>query len=230
MAYRLGKPTKGKPNMLAGLVIVVITAVVLSLVYLLLVKNSVGETTIKNNDKPLVSDINPRGGQERLAVNEPTFSLSLPGPWKETARDTDNRYHSIQWNYTAKKAANRWVRVYVDTIPADQPVNYLLPVTAADGRLELGQLSDNCLSFTQGTDKPAASGGLPARWQGVSFMCDNVNKTYQVVGTGSPGTANGVTVTGSRAGSHRYFFMYRDDSFHPDFTVLSDILSSFKAR
>ena len=218
------------------LVITAIVLMVVGVIYFLFIKNIQNKTTISNN-KATVTKID-NDNKPSVTINEPLFTFELPGQWKETARDSDPRYHSIQWNYVSKNASGRWVRLYIDTIPASFAVNYLQPVTAFDNGLNIGQLSDNCVTFTQGATPntsrdisvPNSQAALPARWQKVSFMCDNSHVSHQVVGTGSTEGNNVVTVTGSQNGPHKYFFVYEDDAYHPDYSIFTDALESFKAK
>jgi hypothetical protein len=56
------------------------------------------------------------------------------------------------------------------------------------------------------------------------------NYERDVVGTSSPQEINTVTVTGPSTGTHKYFFVYTDNSAEPDYTIFTDALQSFKAR
>jgi hypothetical protein len=233
--YRVGKPVR-KNNRKAWLGIVLIVALLLAATYFIFIKNTSKKAEVSNNNSPLITNVTG-DGRTSVTVNEPLFTLDLPGKWKETSRDSTPTYHSIQWNYT-DKSANRWFRVYTDTIPADYAVNYLLPVTAEDNRLGVGQISDNCVTFTQGANSnmgrdvstPASKEALPAKWQKVNFLCDNSHVTHQVVGTGSTQGGNAITVKGPNKGKHQYFFLYEDDNYHPDYSIFSDILNSFEAK
>lgn len=121
--YQFGKPVKTHaPKMWLGIVTVVLIAIAVG--YLILVKNQTG-TKIKNDTTPLITKIG-NGNESSVTVDEPLFTMDLPGQWKETARNSDPHYQSIQWNFAGTPSAGRWIRVYVDSIPADFAVNYLL--------------------------------------------------------------------------------------------------------
>lgn len=233
--YRQGRPVR-RHNYKALLVIVVVVLAVVAGIYFLIVKNFHSKTTIKNGKSS--TTIIGGNNQATVTINEPLFTLQLPGQWKEVARNSDPRYQSIQWNFVSPKTAGRWVRIYEDTIPADFALNYLQPVTATNNGLTPGPLSDNCVTFTQGATPgtnrdvsvPNSQAALPARWQKVSFMCDNSHVSHQVVGTGGTEGNNVVTVTGPQHGPHKYFFVYEDDAYHPDYSVFLNVLGSFQVK
>jgi hypothetical protein len=232
--YKLGNPTKRRIYR-AWLGIVLIVTALVGAFYFLIVRQS--HQTVRNNNSPLITKVG-NDGQISLTIKEPLFTMQLPGQWKETSRDSNPRYQTIQWNYNTKDAANRWVRIYIDSIPADFAINYLLPVKPNDKGISVGQISDNCVTFTQGAtvgtnrdvSTPISREALPARWQGTSFMCDNSHVSHQVVGTGSDEGNNMVSITGSEHGKHKYFFVYEDDNYHPDYSIFMNILESFRAK
>lgn len=193
-------------------------------------------STVKNDTTPIVKTIKATAADTN--VDEPDFSFSLPGSWKLSAKDWDARYTSWQWKFQDKRYAGRWFEVFIDTIPADMAYNYLLPVEALGSQLQLGTISGNCVDFTSGasptsnrpTYTPQFKAVLPSKWQQVNFLCDNANVSHQVVGTGSKEALNSVSLTGPLSGTHKYFFLYSDNNFTPDFTIISTILASFKVK
>ncbi len=233
--YKLGKPVH-RTSVKAWLFIALLMgAVTFGFYFALIIRND--KTEIKNNNAPLITRV---GGDSSnsITINEPLFTLQLKGLWKESSRDTDPNYHTIQWNYTGKDSTGRWIRIYVDTIPKDQAFNYLQPVTANQDVLSIGQMSENCATFTQGATPnvsrdvsvPNSQASLSARWQGVTFMCDNSHVSHQLVGTGSTDGNNAVSVTGKEHGKHQYFFLYNDDNYHADYSVFVDTLNTFRAK
>jgi hypothetical protein len=234
--YRYGKPQKEKYYR-AALISFFIVVVLMSLFYSFFISRSSGSEEINNNNTPLITKVDSRGNRT-ITINEPTFTLDLPGQWQETSRNPDPHYQSIQWNIISNKSVARWFRVYVDKIPKDFAVNYLLPISASKGGIMSGQQSDNCTTFTQGANSdishdvatPISEQSLPAKWQHVNFLCDNTHVSHQVVGTGSIEGINTLAIDGPRHGKHNYFFVYEDDNYHADFSVLTTILNTFKAK
>ncbi|MDB5161041.1 MAG: hypothetical protein JWO96_421 [Candidatus Saccharibacteria bacterium] len=197
--------------------------------YVLIVKAG-PKNSLKNNDKPLISSV--KGSDVNTPVDEAAFLFVLPGKWKLSSKDWDARYHAWQWQFADSRYAGRWFRVYQDTIPEDYAVNYLLPVSGAADVVQIGQMSGNCADFTTtGQTKTNTSGTIaaPSKWQQVSFLCDYGNQNHQVVGTSSPDGINTVVLKGNN-GTHKFFFLYQDNNYNPDFGVISNILSTFHAK
>jgi hypothetical protein len=237
--YKFGRKTKPRKSKKSYFRELLITAVIAGGIAFAVYKYVILQPTtaaISNNSTPLVSNVKASG--KITKINEPTFTLELPGTWKETERNNDAGAKTLKWDIVAKGGIGRWVRLYIDTIPADYPVNYVLPVTSEGDRVHAGPMSDQCVTFTPGAVKetqhdvsvPIDQAALPSTYQGVKFICDNTHVTYQRVGTSSPGGINSVTITGTKSGAHKYFFVYDDSYFHPDYNSFASIVESFKAK
>lgn len=233
--YKHGKPVyrlTRKPLFVIGIVTVLILIIGY---YLIILPNTKGGIT--NNDTARFTTIKP-GNSNDTKIDEELFTFTLPGPWKLSAKDWDARYHSYQWTSEDKKLAGRLFSIYVDTIPKDQGVNYLLPIIVEDGKMMVGDISDNCVNFTQNAvpedrrpaNIPLNQATLPSRWQLVDFLCDNVNITHQVVGASSSAAINTVSLKGRTKGTHKFFFMYRDNNISADLGTMSTILASFEVK
>ena len=171
---------------------------------------------------------------QQIVVDEPFFTLELPGDWKETGRNTNNLYTSISWQATTKGKENRYLTLYIDRIPTDLPVNRLVALKAQGSGLNFSDVSDNCANFTVGgtfdTSVAARSRPAPTKWNKVDFMCNLPRVIDNEIGTGSEGSRNSVTVTGPSGATHKYFFLYTDRNFQPDYNIFYDVLRSFKAK
>lgn len=175
-----------------------------------------------------VTQAGDKDATEPVNVNEPFFSFSLPPDWKLKERIKSPNEQSITWQATKKGEDNRWFKIYFDTIPADLPVNRLLPVDIVDNTLSYRQVSDNCANFTT-VPNPQNKTPLPSKWQGVDFICDVPNFVQNKVGVNAPGALNAATITGPTKGKHKYFFVYTDHNIQPDYTILYTIVRSFRA-
>lgn len=237
--YRLGRPTiirrPKKLYLFEAVAILLLVIGGLFAAYWFVIKKD-NKAVLTNNDTPLISKV--EAADKFTEINEPTFTLRLPGTWKETERNNDARYRSIKWDYQAKGGIGRWVKVFIDTIPEDYSVTYVLPVSAEGNEIVPEGISDHCSQFTPGARKPdnnspsssSSSERIASTWQGVKFLCDGAHPLYQRVGTSSKSGLNSVSVTGPTKGTHRYFFVYDDAYYNPDFTILSTILDSFRAK
>lgn len=167
-------------------------------------------------------------------IDEPFFTLELPADWREIGRNQSSLYTSISWQAGTKGQDNRYLTLYIDRLPLDYPLNRLLPVRAQGNELSFGDLSDNCSSFTAGgtTDANKAAGLPPtkSKWQKVDFMCNLPRFTDNEVGTGTPEAMNSVSVTGPVKGTHKYFFVYTDRNFQPNYNIFYDVIRSFRAK
>lgn len=235
--YILGKVAKRRLSYAALAAVGLLTVGSLGVSYWYILHKSSRETNITNT-QPLNSVVADNSAIGSLEVNEPLFGMVLPGPWKLAGTNVDGAYRSIQWKYDSPNSAGRWIRVYVDTIPAKFAVNYLLPVAAEGSGLKLGTQSDNCVNFTKGAtpdttvDKsvPISVETIPSRWELVDFVCQNSRVSHRVVGTGSTEGINTVFITGPTGGRHAYFFVYNDDNYRPDFSIFKRALASFRAK
>ncbi|HUP26425.1 MAG TPA: hypothetical protein VM124_02125 [Candidatus Limnocylindrales bacterium] len=170
----------------------------------------------------------------RLVVNEPFFTMDLPEDWKELKRQNDQTENSITWQSTKNPGAGRSLKLYVDTIPTTRSVNRLLPVMSQDNMITVGDISENCATFTQGGTLNVHDAALlkdaPAKWNKVDFICDLARVNDNEVGTGSIGSVNSVTVIGPAKGAHKYFFFYTEHNIQPNYDILYNAIRSFKAK
>lgn len=167
-------------------------------------------------------------------IDEPLFYLEMPSDWKETARNDNSLYTSISWQATLKGKENRYLTLYVDRLPTDRPVNRLVALRPQGNTLGFSDVSDNCVNFTVGgtADNRTVAASKPAltKWNKVDFMCNLPGFSDNEVGTGSEGSLNSVSVTGPTKGEHKYFFLYTDRNFQPDYNIFYGVLRSFRAK
>lgn len=171
-----------------------------------------------------------QGTQEaNQRFDEATFSLSLPADWQKTTPE-QTIYAGLKYKSTKKQADNRFLTVYVDRIPADRAVNKVLAVREATGKLTPGTVSEQCSDFPEVQKTGVGKLAVQASWDGVPFVCDLDAITRNVVGTSSPGAVNAFTLTGPKAGTHRYFFVYEDNNYTPEYNILYTALKTFQAK
>jgi hypothetical protein len=233
--YKHGRPIHKLTKRPVMTILAVFILVLCGGIYYLV--KSAGKDSINGSNQARVTTIRDKS-TNNTSVSEDLFSMVLPGPWKLSAQDWDARYHAYQWDSLDTKTAGRWFRVYVDTIPKDQAVNYLLPIKLQDDVMNFGTVSDNCVNFTQGAIPqerrpvfiPLSQSALPSRWELVDFLCDNANVDQQVVGAASGEGLNTVVLKGPNKGTHKYFFMYRDNNISPDYGLMEKILATFTVK
>jgi hypothetical protein len=159
---------------------------------------------------------------------EPDFSIQIPSTWQLLPRPV-GPYQSYTWQSADRETDGQEIEIYEDTIPINVAVNRVLVVQAENTQLELdGTASANCSTFTK-NPALANSTGAPAEWNGVSFLCDQVNQQRDVIGTSSSEGVNTVTLKDPTSGTmHKFFFTYTDESINPDYTLFYDALESFR--
>lgn len=202
-----------------------------SLVYLDLNKSN-KNTVVNGPGRTVAQSVD--ASQDVLRVDEPTFTMELPGDWKETGRKTTTSENSISWRATKKGEDNRTLTIYIDVIPATIAVNKLLPVSSVGSSLDFGDVSDNCATFTQkgslDTSQAVKNQDSPAKYKQIDFICDLAQVVQNKTGTGSTDGINKVYVTGPAKGKHAYFFMFNDQNIQPNLTILTNAIKSFKAK
>lgn len=164
-----------------------------------------------------------------ITISEPLFTLQLPSGWKAA---TDDYIHpTYLWSGSGKVDSARALALYVDTIPTQLAVNRVLPVrSVGDGLLPLGDVSDNCSTFTRPPQTDSYNGTATGKWQGMTFLCDLANYERDVVGISSTDGVNTVTLTGKTTGAHKIFMTYTDNTGAPDYTIFTTALNSFHLK
>ena len=231
--YHYGhKPAKRRPRKALVILVcsILLICLVVGLIYLDLRKHV--SPSVEGETRTVSQVLNENSQQ--ITIDEPFYTFELPGDWKEIERDANNHYTSIKWQATIPGKDNRWLELFIDRIPLNRPLNRLVAVSAQGNELRFSDISDNCSNFTIGGtfDTSVASGLKPTltKWNKVDFLCNLPRVTDNEVGTGSEGSMNSVTVAGRNKGSHKYFFVYTDRNFQPDYNILYDALKSFRAK
>lgn len=169
-----------------------------------------------------------------FAVNEELFSLSLPEDWKELERADTAVERSITWVATKENQDARWLTLYIDKIPPEIAVNRLLPVTIRGTGLVLGDVSDNCATFTEGgslnVNEAAKLRPTVAQWQEVKFICNLPAVIDNEVGVSTSQGINTITMSGAKGGEHTYFFLFTDHTIQPNYTILKNAIESFRVK
>lgn len=188
---------------------------------------------ISNND---LSTTRVNDDREALATfNQKYFSISLPRDWQLYKTDEEALRSVYYFKSTKKNNDGRNLIVYVDSDTSSYAVNKVLPVSANNNLLSVGQISDTCSNFvgTGNNVNAQADQKLPdtvAKWQNISFLCDLSHANRNAVGTSSIDGINRVIVQGSSGEKHSYFFLYTDHNNVADYTLLVSALKSFQAK
>lgn len=162
---------------------------------------------------------------------EVDFSIDLPVSWQPVPR-THTDYQSFSWQHSEKGTNGQLFQVFEDTIPVNFAVNRVQIIEpSAEGVQLRGELSDNCVEFTKGLTPAAGRTGVPAKWQGIDFLCDQNNQLRNVIGTSSVAGVNTITLTSSNTGAkHQFFFAYTNQDITPDYSAFLAALQSFRIK
>jgi hypothetical protein len=186
------------------------------------------KTTINNDAAPSIVKTVVAPDAARAHFDETTFSMDLPADWKRLPPDLSGTYNQYKYQATKKNADNRYLSVYVDRIPLTLSVSKEVAVQSNGQTLSHGNVSDNCRNFT--TRATSQTHLTTARWDGVSFICDMDTIAGTTVGTSSPNAINSVTLTNVGFTDHKFFFVYEDDNYTPDYGIMYNMLDSFKVK
>jgi hypothetical protein len=172
--------------------------------------------------------------EDNKTFDEKQFTFKLPRDWKLLR---SQQTPTIQYDYQSTKrfADNRYMTIYVDTIPPNFAVSRLLPVTPQADKMTIGTMSDRCSNFAgPEINGPAQSNGakdIPAKWNGVNFICGLSYFNDYIVGTGASGEpVNQVTLTGASGAKHKLLFVYNDQNISPDPNIFFDAVRSFELK
>ncbi len=223
--YRAGQRLTVKRHILlfAGLFFILCAVVVVAVWFFQ------GEDAIVNT-KPVTRTV-VSAEQRTIEFKEKLFRFSLPDDWVMQSKDP----YLYKLQATKKNASNRFLSIYVDTdLPAKMAVDRLLPVHYVNKTIVPGTISDDCQSFTGGSVSSAQEAqklpDTPAKWEGVNFMCDLSHYNRNHVGIGSSDGINMVYLTGTDGVRHKIFFLYTDHNITPDYTILYEMLKSFRMQ
>lgn len=215
----------------------VIHTVVTILVTLLIVGGGIGayiffmndtKGELKNNPGRQITSTVAATPEGVVRFTEAAFKFDLPIDWKKTGELTTGPYHMFTYQAGKKNADNRWLYIYQDTLPLDLPVNKVVAVQPSGDKLSYGEVSANCTEFTTQTSPTQYK--VPAKWDGVDFLCDYGSKTRNVVGTSAPGSPNKVVLQNVGFTKHAFFFVYEDNNYNPDYGIFYNMLDSFQVK
>jgi hypothetical protein len=184
--------------------------------------------SMENNPGPAIKSVVAANPQGTAHFTEANFSFDLPGDWKKKGELTTGPYHKYSYQATLKNADNRFLDIYMDSLPLDMSVNKVVAVTANGDKLSHGEISNNCAEFTQQTTPKQFK--IQAKWDGVNFYCNMEGTSRNVTGTSSAQGINSVTLQNVGFTKHSFFFVYEDDNYNPDYGIMYNMLDSFTVK
>ncbi len=220
-------PSKRKSRIIA--LILFIIFILLLVAGFFFVRNLLKPQATVTKSKAVIKKVN--FDTKVKTYDEGDFTIEMPVAWSPVPRPP-GPYKSFTWQTSNKGTDGEDITVFEDVIPVNYAVNRMQVVAAAGDRLTLiDSVSDNCSKYTKNTTPINNQVGVPAKWQGVDFLCDQSNLQRDVIGTGSTDGINTVILQSPTTGvQHKFFFAYTDHNISPDYTVFSQALQSFKMK
>lgn len=184
------------------------------------------EQEIKNS--PPVSTSYATHANAKIDVEKKIFHMQLPAGWKE--RTVTSGVAIPDYSFYSPSADAQQLDIFVTTLPTTMALNKAIVVSAQGDGVAYSAVSDNCSTFTDSSKADPRTKIIPARWQGIDFLCDTGNYARALVGIVSTEGINQVTLTGPETGAHKLFITYTDNSISPSYTTFYDILGSLRMK
>jgi hypothetical protein len=160
--------------------------------------------------------------------DEPNFGIDLPTDWIEQRHDT-TPYNVYTFQGASKTTTERRIDIYEDKIPVGLSLNRALAVESNGPKIALrGEVSDNCANYTK-DPRTTNNDSVKAKWQNFDFLCNEANSARNITGTVSAEGNNQLTLTGA-TGQHRYFLVYGENSYTPDYRVFYSAVESLQVK
>lgn len=226
--YKMGKRRGSKGRRLIGWAVLLLLVGGLIFGTTGVLREKLQPHTVITKTTPRVSSVAYEN--KMVHFEEPDFSLDLPAGWQPVARPA-GPYQTYAWQISQAGAKGQEFKVYQDTIPSNFAVNRVVVIEGqTDHVQQSGNASDNCATFTRGLTPAAGQVGVPAKWQNISFLCDQFNQQRDVIGTSSSDGVNTVRLKSSAGVVHAYFFTYTNQAVNPDYTIFYNALRSFRLK
>lgn len=121
----------------------------------------------------------------------------------------------------------RDMTVYVNTLPSNLLLTYVLPVTSSGESFVPGNTSDHCKTYIKDL-RPGHNNPVEVTVESVRIRCQ-VDGTSATVGTGMMDGSYQTMLAGKSA-KRKYFLLYHDLQYSPDFDTFKNIVRSFQAK
>jgi hypothetical protein len=160
--------------------------------------------------------------------DETNFGIDLPVDWIEQRHDT-SPYNVYTFQGGTKDTNQRLIDVYEDKIPTGLSLNRALAVESNGPKISLrGEVSDNCANYTK-DPRTTNNDSVKAKWQNFDFLCNEAATARNATGTVSAEGSNQLTLAGA-SGQHRYFLVYSENSYTPDYKVFYSAITSLQVK
>lgn len=231
LLYRVGQSEEKKPNKRRRRILWAIAALIILLLsfwaFIWIREKLKPKVTIKQSTAVTTK---VSYDQKTKHYDEPDFGIDILATWHPLPRPAGS-YQTFSWQSSDVGSNGQIIQIFEDTIPVNYAVNRVLIVEGQTDQAQInGEVSDNCVKFTRevgATNKI----GVPAKWQGISFICDQANYQRDVIGTSSSEGTNFVTLKSPVDGlTHKFFFTFDNHGTNPDYTIFYNAIQSLRMK
>lgn len=164
---------------------------------------------------------------QQQVFDEKWFILETDPTWERVDPKPEfDKYTTVTYRSSDHGLSLRELTVFIDTIPSDYALTYVLPVEIEQGRIEPFSISPRCNELLPPKAKKHLT--IKLSWAGVDFFCDPDRGTY-LVGTSHNKQGYGLELAGPTT-AHRYFFLYNDVESTPQLDNFAAILRTFEPK
>lgn len=227
--YQHGKKVRRPHSAKVFLATIAIIGVVVLLVWLIIHRDVSNSTGPKSN-VPIITDLQ-ENNDATITIDEDLFTMKLPKDWRLVEHKQSQEINAYIWVATKEDQDDRRLTLHVDIMPKIYKLVKLQPLIPNGDNVLLGNLSDDCVNFAGGAGAAQRKQGnepFEAKWENVIFTCDPIINN-QTIGTGTAGSGIATTLSGSK-GTHKFFFFYEDYNIHPNDSIFTKALQSFKVN
>jgi hypothetical protein len=155
------------------------------------------------------------------------FSFETDKSWHFVPEEsTDNKF---VYRSTSRNIVKSDLAVYVNSLPRDLLVTRILPTKANTDRFKVGDISSHCRDYLHGLIRPGDNNPVNAIVKGVRIKCQ-VDGTSNTVGTGLINGSYQVPLMGHKNTINKYYLVYHDLQYTPQFARFINIAWSFRSR
>lgn len=155
------------------------------------------------------------------------FSFEADKTW-QFIKD-ESSANSFVYRSSKNGIVMRDMTVYMDSLPSNLLLTYVLPVESAGDRFSVGEVSGHCKDYLKGKIKPGDNNPVDAVITGVKIKCQ-VDGTSATVGTGLKNGSYQTTLAGKKNGAKRYYLLYHDLQYTPDLDTFAAIVRTFQTK
>ena len=151
---------------------------------------------------------------------------------------TDKNWQAMPAEYTANiyvyrafrnNLVERDLTVYVNTLPVNLMLTYILPVQVTGNKLSASDISQHCRNYLPASYLASSRNPTSVTVETVNFTCQT-DGTSVTIGTGTKGGSYQTTMTRKNGTSAQYFLLYHDLTFSSRPEIFKTITESFKPQ